>query len=81
MKVYVVIDSGGYEGEHDVIVVGVYSTMEKAKEKFAERVNMTKDDMNDKWEFEETETDFWSEELYRCSRNWNHIWIEEREVV
>lgn len=80
MTVYLVIDSAGYEGEHDVIIAGVCSTMAKAKEKFTERVRWAKSDMDEDWVCEETETNFYAEESDRCSRNWTHIWIEEKEV-
>ena len=103
MTVYLVIDSGGYEGEHDVFITGIYSTMEKAHENFVRRVRDSKlsfgefvddeeyvgpdEEYEEKfvpeegWWFEETETDFYAEESDRCSRNWTHIWIEEREVM
>jgi hypothetical protein len=83
MTVYVVIDSSGYEGEHDIFIAGIYSTIDKAKEKFADRVSWAKFDIEEldgNWWFKEKETDFYAEESDRCSRNWIHIWIEEREV-
>lgn len=103
MKVYLVIDSGGYEGINDTVIAEVCSTIEKAKETFTKRVDWAKcdigqfvedegyngpdEDYEDKfvvdesWAFEETETSFYASEIGRCSRNWIHIWIEEREVI
>lgn len=96
MKVYILIEDSGYEGENDVIILGIFSTPEKAKEKFIERVYWAKydfgqfveDEENDEeefiadegWEFEETETNFWAQEITRSSRNWVNIWIAEEKV-
>ena len=80
MKVYLVMNSYGYDGEHGADTIGVFSTMEKAKETFAQRVRWAKSDMDENWDYEETEVAFWTEERYHGSRNWNYIWIAEREV-
>lgn len=80
MKVYVIIEDFGYEGENNVTILGVFSTEEKAKEKFIESVKLTKFYMNKDWEFEETDTGFWSWEKHRMSRNWININIYEEEV-
>ena len=80
MKVYVIIEDAGYEGDNDVTILGVFSTEEKAKDRFRCCVASTRFHMNKDWEDEETETNFWAWEKYRMSRNWIHIWIAEEEV-
>ena len=81
MKVYVVVDSGGYEGENYAEVVGIYSTKEKAKERFTEQVDWTKSEFDGNWEIDEKETEFCASEIGHCSRNWCCICVEEREVI
>ena len=81
MRVYLVIDSGGYEGNNATLIPGICSTIDKAKEIFSKRVDDVKYDIDENWEFEETETSFYASEIGRCSRNWIHIWIEESEVI
>jgi hypothetical protein len=81
MTVYVVIYSCGYEGEHNTVISGICSTIEKAMERFISTVDDAKCcDIDYNWTYDETETEFWTQEPDRCSRNWIHIWIEAREV-
>ena len=80
MKVYIVMEDCGYEGNNDVTIVGIFSDPENAKEVFGECIKSAKLDMDEDWEFEKTENNFWACEKYRSSRNWINIWIAEREV-
>lgn len=80
MKVYIVMEDTGYEGDNDVTILGVFSTEEKAKEYFKHNIELTKFHMNKDWEFEEIKNNFWACEKYRSSRNWINIWIAEEEV-
>lgn len=47
MKVYLVIDHGGYDGEHNASVVGIFFDKEKAKETFDQRVKWAKSDIGE----------------------------------
>lgn len=80
MKVYIVMEDAGYEGDNDVTILGVFSTEEKAKEEFKFRIESTKINMDKDWECDEMDNNFWSWEKYRMSRNWIHIWIAEEKV-
>ena len=80
MKVYIVMEDAGYEGDNDVTILGVFSTEEKAKEEFEFRIKSTKINMDKDWECDDMGNNFWAWEKYRMSRNWIHIWIAE-EIV
>lgn len=80
MKVYLVMNSYGYDSERGADTIGVFSNMVKAKQVFAQQVSWAKSDLEEDWDFEETDKAFWAEKRYYSSRNWNYIWIVEREV-
>ena len=47
MKVYLVIEHSGYDGDNYAGVAGVFSTKEKAKEKFVQKVKWAKSDIGE----------------------------------